>query len=415
MRRKKRKYLLPFLFICLLIVILGVVFTAIELTKPSKTEKTQEMESPHVLVPRETEIRAVWVNYMELSMKGADCSREAFLKKAKEITQNLCTSGMNTVILQVRPFCDAFYPSAYFPWTAYLTGTQGEGVDYDPLTIFLDCAKGAGLFVEAWLNPYRISKNVDFSLLAPNHPVRCWQESGNVEPILRCDAGLYLQPASLTAQKLILDGVRELVKNYPVDAIHIDDYFYPTNAQTIDEAQYQAYLARGGTLSLSDYRRANVNDLLSAMYAAIQAIRPEVLLVVSPSGNIEHNENTLYADVKKWGRENGYCDVLMPQLYYGFQHPKKPFQSSALAWAELCQNPSVKLCYGLGAYKCGTADAQSEWMHEDTILARQLDFCRTLPNYTGVAFYGYTNIYLSPNNEIMKKEWKNLENMLQCR
>ena len=413
MRRKKPRYLLPFLFIFFLIVIPMLVFTAMEPFKPSKTECPQKTESPQVLVPRETEIRAVWVNYMELSMKGEESSREAFLKKAQGIVDNLCASGMNTVILQVRPFCDAFYPSAYFPWTAYLTGTQGEGVDYDPLAVFLDCAKGAGLFVEAWLNPYRISKNTDVSLLAPNHPARRWQESGNVEPMIRCDAGLFLQPASLTAQKLILDGVRELVKNYPVDAIHIDDYFYPTDAQAIDEAQYQAYLARGGTLSLSDYRRANVDDLLSAMRAAIQAIRPEVLLVVSPSGNIEHNENTLYADVKKWGRESGYCDVLVPQLYYGFQHPKKPFQKTALLWAELCQNPSVKLCYGLGAYKCGNADAQSEWMLEDTILARQLDFCRTLPNYAGVAFYGYTNIYLSPDNEIMKKEWKNLENMLQ--
>ena len=113
-------------------------------TNPPQTETGQSVVSP------ENEIRAVWVNYNELSMKAQNGGTKAqFTEKAKKITTDIASAGLNTVIVHVRPFCDAFYPSELFPWTSYLTGTQGKAVDYDPLQIFIDCAKAGNLSVQA--------------------------------------------------------------------------------------------------------------------------------------------------------------------------------------------------------------------------------------------------------------------------
>ncbi len=417
---KQRKLLFLIVGLVLLIAIFtGLFFYERKVQNTPEPPRAGELqEERYFLTSREEEIRAVWVNYMELSMKDGDQSQEAFLEKSKEIVNNLCESGMNTVIVHVRPFCDAFYPSAYFPWSAYLTGTQGQALPYDPLALFLDCAKEAGLFVEAWINPYRVSLSGDFESLAPQNPARLWHEQGEDEHLILCDKGIYLNPCSEKAKTLILNGVRELVEHYRIDAVHMDDYFYPTTDASIDAAQYAAYQAGGGTLSLAEFRCENVNALLSSMYAAIKSIRPEVLFVISPGGNITYNKERLYADVALWGQNEGYCDVLMPQIYYGFQNKVRPFEETAKAWAALVTNPKVKLCYALGAYKCGTEDGYAkdgtkEWKENSDILSRQLAFCRKLPKYDGVAFYGYTNIYLAKDNEIMQKEWKNLKNMLQ--
>ena len=219
-------------------------------TNPPQTETGQSVLSP------KDEIRAVWVNYNELSMKAQNGGTEAqFTEKAKKITTDIASAGLNTVIVHVRPFCDAFYPSELFPWTSYLTGTQGKAVDYDPLQIFIDCAKACNLSVQAWINPYRVLLSRDESKLAENNPARKFLDAGKSENLLLTDTGIYLNPASSEAQALIIDGVREIVKNYDIDAVHMDDYFYPTTDPAVDSASYAAYQKAGGKLSLSDWRR----------------------------------------------------------------------------------------------------------------------------------------------------------------
>ena len=320
-------------------------------TNPPQTETGQSVLSP------KDEIRAVWVNYNELSMKAQNGGTKAqFTEKAKKITTDIASAGLNTVIVHVRPFCDAFYPSELFPWTSYLTGTQGKAVDYDPLQIFIDCAKACNLSVQAWINPYRVLLSRDESKLAENNPARKFLDAGKSENLLLTDTGIYLNPASSEAQALIIDGVREIVKNYDIDAIHMDDYFYPTTDPSVDSVSYAAYQKAGGKLSLSDWRRENVSVFVSGLYAAIKAIKPEVQLVISPGGNIDHNYNNLYADVARWAREPGFCDVLMPQLYYGFLNEKLPFEDTAREWASLVTTQNVELCFGLAFYKSGKED-----------------------------------------------------------
>ena len=366
------------------------------------------------------ELRAVWVNYNELSMKTYENggTENDFRLKAAKMCENIRTDGLNTVIVQVRPFCDAFYPSKYFPWSAYLTGTQGQAVEYDPLAVFIDCAQAQNLSAQAWINPYRVLPSTEWVLLSADNPARKWYEAGKTENLLLTGEGIYLNPASTEVQTLLLNGVREILENYAVSAIHLDDYFYPTTDYAVDADSFAAYLAAGGTLSQDDWRRENVSAFVSALYATVKAVNPQVQVVISPGGDLERNYNTLYADVARWAREPGYVDVLLPQLYYGFENEKKPFESTALEWANLQYADGVSLCFGLAAYKCGQEDAyagsgETEWTAHTDILARQVSYCRGLAHCDGFAFFTYSSIYQQNSEENVKKEWKNLKNMLQ--
>ena len=388
-----------------------------------QTYGTQQEDAPQTTTLQQSvvpgEMRAVWIYYNELSMQDVNGgTKEEFTNKAEEMTENIRAAGLNTVILQVRPFCDAFYSSALFPWSAYLTGTQGQGVDYDPLEIFLACAKEKGLSVQAWFNPYRVLLSTDWDKLADTNPAKQWYRAGKTENLLLTDSGIYLNPASKEAQALILNGVRELLTKYDLDAVHIDDYFYPTTDESVDSEQYAAYTAAGGKLSLSDWRRENVNTFLSGLYAAVKATDPSVQVVVSPGGDLARNYETLYADVARWAREPGFVDVLMPQLYYGFENESLPFSDTAAKWSALELADGVQLCFGLAAYKCGKEDTyagtgKAEWQLSSDILSRQLALCRGLSHYGGFAIYSYSSIFSENSTENAKKEWQNLKNMLQ--
>lgn len=381
-------------------------------------ETPSRSEQPNDPYTAAGEMRAVWVNYNELSMRasgGGDAAQ--FQKKAEEMTSTLAKAGMNTVIVHVRAFCDAFYPSDLFPWTAYLTGVQGQAVRYDPLQIFIDCAKAHGLSVQAWINPYRVLLSADWSELADNNPAKQWYLAKKTENLLLTGDGIYLNPASDEAQALIINGVREILRKYDVDAIHMDDYFYPTTDFSVDSASYAAYTEAGGKLPQDAWRRENVSAFVSSLYAAIKAIDPAVQLVISPAGDIQKNYDNLCADIPRWASEAGYVDVLIPQLYYGFQNESKPFTKTAEEWASLDFAEDVRLCFGLAAYKSGKEDAyagsgRTEWQTHTDILARQLTVCRQLPHYGGFALYTYSSIYIPNCEENAKKEWKNLKTML---
>lgn len=410
----QKRFLLAVLFIA---AAAGAIYFF--LRQSAQVQPPQEMPITPPTVSVSEEVRAVWVNYNELSMKSLGGGTQTdFQNKAEEMCRNIRASGMNTVIVHVRPFCDAFYASELFPWSVYLTGTQGQGVDYDPLGIFLAAAKAQNLSVQAWINPYRVLLSAEWEKLSDNNPAKQWYEAGKTENLLLTEDGIYLNPASLEAQTLIINGVREILRKYDVDAIHMDDYFYPTTDPSVDAPSYEAYLAAGGRLSQDDWRRENVSMFVSALYAAIKAQNPQTQLVISPGGDIRKNHDSLYADIERWAREPGFLDVLMPQLYYGFENAAKPFEQTAAEWANLRFAPNVSLCFGLAAYKCGKEDVHAgtgalEWTQNADILARQLTLCRTLPHYGGFALYTYSSIYMADSDEIMKKEWKIFRNVLQ--
>ncbi len=361
-------------------------------------------------------LKAVWISQFELSMvSSGDKSEAAFRSKISKILGHCADNAMNTVIVQVRPFSDAFYPSNIFPATQFLSGTQGVYAGYDALGIILEVAKPLGLSVQAWINPYRVSKEKDFSALSAANPAKLWyEEDKNTRDLIICDKGIYYNPASLRAQKLIIDGVREIVENYGVDAIHFDDYFYPSKGPEIDAPDYQKYRSSGGSLSLEQWRRANVSSLVFGVYSAIKFIKEDVDFGISCSANLEKNFNDLYADVYEWSSNEGYVDYLMPQIYFGYDNESMPFTKTATAWSELISEKSkVDLYCGIAAYKVGTEDknagtGKNEWLQNNNILSRQLTDLKAMPAYKGFSFFSYSYIFEENLSVAAQKELLNL-------
>jgi len=353
------------------------------------------------------EMRGVWVSYMELSMENESSkTQKAFEDKFTEIAQKCRESGFNTLIVQVRPFCDALYKSSYFPWSHILTGTQGENPQYDALQIMCDICKENNLKIHAWINPYRVSSNETPKKLSDNNPYIKNSEIG-----IKTDNGIFLDPSNETAQQLISDGVKEIAENYDVDGIQFDDYFYPTEDESFDKKQYEAYIEKYGkenSMSLDNWRMQNVNTLICKVYRTIKSVDSSVEFGISPQGNIGNNDG-LYADVKSWCTCKGFADYICPQIYFSLENPALTFEDCLDSWTSLDFDENVKLYVGLGGYKAGNGEYDEEtWLLSDSILADEYDILRNNKSVRGFMLYGYNSL----EDDTAKKEINNLINAL---
>ena len=353
------------------------------------------------------EMRGVWVSYMELSMENeSSITQKAFEDKFTEIAQKCRESGFNTLIVQVRPFCDALYKSCYFPWSHILTGTQGENPQYDALQIMCDICKENNLKIHAWINPYRVSSNETPKKLSDNNPY-----IKNTEIGIKTDNGIFLDPSNETAQQLISDGVKEIAENYDVDGIQFDDYFYPTEDESFDKKQYEAYIEKYGkenSMSLDNWRMQNVNTLICKVYRTIKSVDSSVEFGISPQGNIGNNDG-LYADVKSWCTCKGFADYICPQIYFSLENPALTFEDCLDSWTSLDFDENVKLYVGLGGYKAGNGEYDEEtWLLSDSILADEYDILRNNKSVRGFMLYSYNSL----EDDTAKKEINNLINAL---
>lgn len=353
------------------------------------------------------EMRGVWVSYMELSMENESSkTQKAFEDKFTEIAQKCRESGFNTLIVQVRPFCDALYKSSYFPWSHILTGTQGENPQYDALQIMCDICKENNLKIHAWINPYRVSSNETPKKLSGNNPYIKNSEIG-----IKTDNGIFLDPSNETAQQLISDGVKEIAENYDVDGIQFDDYFYPTEDESFDKKQYEAYIEKYGkenSMSLDNWRMQNVNTLICKVYRTIKSVDSSVEFGISPQGNIGNNDG-LYADVKSWCTCKGFADYICPQIYFSLENPALTFEDCLDSWTSLDFDENVKLYVGLGGYKAGNGEYDEKtWLLSDSILADEYDILRNNKSVRGFMLYSYNSL----EDDTAKKEINNLINAL---
>lgn len=318
--------------------------------------------------PSGEEYRAVWISYLE--WQSADFSSEdAFRAQMGSWFDQYAAMGLNTVLAQVRPFGDALYPSAIFPWSSVCTGTQGRDPGFDPLAVLVEEAHARGLRLEAWLNPYRLALNDTvpgaFSAdnLATVHPEWVKQAAG----------GQYLDPSRQDVRDCIAAGVQEILDGYAVDGIHLDDYFYPTTDEAFDAAEYAA---ADTDLSLEDWRRENVNALVRQLYQLVHTggrTAGAVPLGISPQGNNDNNYAQQYSDAALWLSTPGYIDYAMPQVYWGYGYTtgsgstRFAFENITAEWLALPRAEGVALYFGLGAYRIGDGDggnydhAQDQW------------------------------------------------------
>lgn len=337
-------------------------------------------------------VKSVWIAYYELSDIISQKDENEFYSSFDDVLKELSSLGFNTVTVQVRPFADALYNSSFFPKSKCL-----KGIDYDPLSIMCKAAKDNSFNIEAWINPYRIS--VDGSI--PNDsPAYKWR---NTTRVYSFKNGAYFNPASKDVIKLITNGVKELVENYDISAIHFDDYFYPTTDKTIDKKEYKKYLSNGGKMPLSDWRRDNVNTMIKSVKRAITSSNKNVRFGISPAANITDDKSKLYADVETWCKDNAYIDYICPQVYYGFKNETMPFMFTVKKWIEIS---SIDTYIGLPLYKLNNIDeyagvGKNEFIERNNIINRQISYLSKLDRIKGIYVFSYSSVI--NNKDAIKK------------
>ena len=345
----------------------------------------------------EDELRGIWISCYDYT-SAAGKTRAEYKAVTDKMFKNIKDCGLNTAFVHLRAFSDAFYESEIYPYSAYIAGKEGANLPFDPFEVMLDSAKKYDISVHGWINPFRVSTKKDTSLLSSQNPAKKIIDSGNENgEICILSNGIYYNPSCTENHERIIDGVREIISKYDIDGIHIDDYFYPSTDEKVDKIQYSQYKSDGGTLSLSEWRKTNVNAFVSALYSAIKAHDSSLVVSISPSAKLEENESKLYADVKLWLSRKGYADLIIPQIYFGFKHETLGFEKLLKQWSSLPRHSSVKLACGMAAYKCNTADnyagtGKKEWQENTDILARQLKCIRKNSNYGGFVVFSYQDL-----------------------
>lgn len=347
-----------------------------------------------------SQLRAVWI----ATVVNIDWPSQTGLPIAEQqqqfitILDKVQQMHMNAVIVQIRPTADAFYPSKLFPWSRYLTGAQGQDPGYDPLAFMIEQAHMRNIQFHAWFNPYRVSMDTDLSKLSPDNPAIL-----HPDWVVSYGSKLYFNPGIPAVRQYITAGIMEVVKNYDIDGVHFDDYFYPypVAGQTFpDQATYQQYGA--GFSNLGDWRRDNVNKLVQGVSAAIRQVKPYVQFGISPFG-VWRNQSTdptgsatqagvqdyddLYADTRTWIKNN-WIDYIVPQIYWNIGFPPAAYDVLVAWWSHEVDGTNVQLFTGMAVYKIGLPGPWSNPEEMPNQLALNLQY----PEVKGAVFYSMTQL-----------------------
>ncbi|MEV0620421.1 family 10 glycosylhydrolase [Nonomuraea sp. NPDC050404] len=348
------------------------------------------------------QLRAMWISSVAnidwpsrtgLSVSAQQAEFRAWLDLA-------VAKRMNAVIVQVRPTADAFWPSAYEPWSQWLTGTQGRNPGYDPMAFMVGEAHARNLEFHAWFNPYRIANHADPSRLVSTHPAR-------QHPDWRFAYGgkLYYNPGIPEVRDFIQDAMMDAVTKYDVDGVHLDDYFYPypVSGQSIpDSATYERY--GGSFTNIGDWRRDNVNRLVRELDQRIHTAKPHVSFGISPFG-IWRNAGTdplgsntsglqsydaIYADSRQWVKQ-GWVDYLSPQIYWHIGFSTAAYEVLTAWWSGVVAGTGVQLVIGQAAYRAGASGQEAAWQ-DPAELSDHLHDNRRHPEVVGDVWFSAKDV-----------------------
>lgn len=361
------------------------------------------------------EFRGAWLHLIGQTqwMNKTASQQQAYIRDQFD---KLHDAGINAVIFQVRPCADAAYKSKYEDWSSWLTGKRGKSPDkdWDPLEFAIEEAHKRGMELHAWINPYRVTSSPK-EVLPANH-------LSKKEPhrFFRYDGKILFDPAYQENRDLICDVVEDIVSRYDVDAIHIDDYFYPYPAggQKIpDDASYAKF---GNGMNRGDWRRHNVDLLIEQLHKTIKDTKPWVRFGISPFGiwrnkksdprgsdsNGLENYDSLYADILLWTK-NGWLDYLSPQLYWELDKKVAPSRGLAKWWSKNANGTDVYIGQDL-RLTMNTPDTNAGKPNE---LDTKIELTRTLPDVKGaIWFHGYwlTDNYKGAADHLSMNQYSSL-------
>ena len=357
------------------------------------------------------EMRGVWIStHISLDWPNRTQTPDQQRAALLGILDHNKATGMNAAFFQVRSQSDAMYPSTLEPWSYYLTNNQGTAPvpAWDPLQYAIDESRKRGLEFHAWINPYRavatLSNAGRNDMYAPNHVSR-----SHPEWMLTVGTVQILNPGLPAVRDHVTTVIMDIVNRYDVDGIHFDDYFYPSGmTATIDDAAYNAD-PRGFPATAAgraDWRRDNINLLISGVADSIKAAKPWVKFGVSPSGIYRSSTDpaigsptsagalqhysALFADSRKW-LQSGWLDYLAPQVYWYIGQTGSDYKLLVPWWNE---NAFGRHIYaGLADYKMNTVGWTSP-----TQIADQIALNRASANVYGQVHFRHAFLAANPLN-----------------
>ena len=445
-RRKKHSTMLLTLLLLLLTVLL--LYVGIELmapeesssTNPSGEEQTDSLEKDtpsletvHILTKEKDPdsakyaFRSAWLpSVLNLDYPSASAMTIQELKDSfHSILDVYELYKLNAVIMQVRPTGDALYFSELNPPSVFVTGDLEKGLPMDLLAFAIDAVHARGMEFHAWFNPFRVTvyqepEKTTEEILEDLHEINYARL--HPEHVLRFDHKLFLDPGQKEVQAFVLDSIMEVVRNYDIDAVHLDDYFYPYRSTREneegelepyffgdDEEDLRTYLThRGDFQDIKEWRRDNTYQFMKDLHTAIHDQKPYVKLGLSPFGIWGHADETgglgsstpvsssesyhhsVFLDTKKLIEEE-LIDYVVPQIYWTFEEEQAPFGVLARWWDQVVADTKVDLYIGHGNYKIHEAQGNPFWQNT-TVLKDQLAYTSTLPNVRGSVFFRFAHL-----------------------
>ena len=354
------------------------------------TDATVSYAKRKIILKKESdnsEMRIIYISYLEYLKYFNGKSKVINQTMIDKMIDNISELNFNNIMLHVSPFSDSIYESKLFPYSYTLTGVEGKNPGFDYLNYFIKKAHSNNIKVHAWINPYRVSFNNNINSLSDKNPAK---ELVNTSNIMIDKNGIYYNPASNIVKNLIVRQVEEIINNYDVDGIHFDDYFYIQN--DIDYLEYTNYKNNGGEKTLKEFRLDNTNDLIKKVYKTIKKKNKDLLFSIAPDGNINNNYLYHFADVKTWLKDSEYIDIIMPQIYYGFNNQYSPFEKILNNWLDMREN-NVSIVPVLASYKVDNIDndaglGKNEWVDDNKIIDKQIKVIQK-KNLAGYALFRY--------------------------
>lgn len=371
--------------------------------------------------PNKRALRGVWVatvGNIDWPTKRSLTAEEQKLEMIS-LLDKVKDHNMNTVVFQIRPTADAFYKSKYEPYSYWLTGVQGQDPGYDPLQFTIDECHKRGIYIHVWLNPYRINNDtVHNNTYAKDHVI-----NKHPEWVINYGKAKYFNPGLDEVRKFTCDVVKDIVANYDIDAIHMDDYFYPykiKGEEFPDSLTFVKY-PRGFT-NKEDWRRNNVNLIIKEINETIKAEKPWIEFGISPFAVWRNksedprgsdtkamtNYDGLYADIILW-QEKGWIDYVLPQLYFYIGYPIADYAILSDWWSKY--NYGANVYAGLAPYRVSKKAKDKQW-HNSKELIKQINRNFSDPNIKGEIYFSAKSVFNKPDvnlqKQLTRKEYKSL-------
>ena len=370
---------------------------------------------------RATWLATVWSIDWPKTKATSDANITAQKKELTDIFDKMQAGNMNAVCFQVRGLSDVMYKSSYEPWSSALTGTRGKDPGYDPLAFAIEEAHKRGMELHVWVNPFRVTSTGTISTSD-----KVWQNAGDW--IIKYDNGSFsgqiIDPGYPEAREYVLDVFMEIVENYDIDGILMDDYFYPYGGTTTEDAKSKSlYKPSTGIVDQDkdgstddDWRRQNVDVMMKDLYDRLQATKPWVRFGMGTFGiwTLDKDVATAYGislpsgitglddyevqacNPVEWVK-GGYVDYINPQLYWPTTSTGQSYETLVKWWGQsVCQHFSNQLegnkkVHFFSSQSCSSNTASSE-------IIKQIDLNRKYlsSGYTGSVFYNttaYLNMY----------------------